>query len=49
MSGVPGVTSIIFPHLTLRTYPLKHTAGNTVKITLNDNELEEDFHGGLSD
>ena len=33
----------------LRTYPPKHTAGNTVKITLNDNGLEEGPHGGLSD
>ena len=33
----------------LRTYPPKCTAGNTVKITLNDDGLEEGFHGGLSD
>ena len=33
----------------LRMYPPKCTAGNTVKITLNDDGLEEGFHGGLSD
>ena len=33
----------------LRMYPPKHTAGNMVKITLNDDGLEEGFHGRLSD
>ena len=33
----------------LRMYPPKCTAGNMVKITLNDDGLEEGFHGGLSD
>ena len=33
----------------LRTYPPKRTAGNMVKITLNNYGLEEGFHGGLSD
>ena len=33
----------------LRMYPPKRTAGNSVKITLNDDGLEEGFHGGLSD
>ena len=33
----------------LRMYPPKCTSGNMVKITLNDNGLEEGFHGGLYD
>ena len=33
-----------------RTYGSKQTVNNMVKITLNDNEFEEDFYGGgLSD
>ena len=33
----------------LRMYPPKCTSGNMVKITLNDNGLEEGYHDGLSD
>ena len=34
----------------LRTYSSKHTVNNTVKITVNNNEFEEDLYGGgLSD
>jgi hypothetical protein len=32
-----------------RTYPPKRIVDNTVRITLNDDEFEDKFHGGMSD
>ena len=32
-----------------RTYPPKHIVDHTVRITLNNDEFKDKFHGGMSD